>query len=239
MFPTRSLYKKPIHVVFLEGNLAAGKTTNLNNFRNIKLLQEKYQVTYVDEIFEDFNSFKTFCPLDLCCQDPVYNCVATQIHITVRINRHLQEIVEKATRNDTDESKPLLLVCDRSILSPIVFIWAYQRMRYASQFSCDFLTDLAIILASKTIQTCNLKLLGIVYLHTPVEVCLERVKARNRSFEKNVTNGYLQTLEECYKDYLAWWTSLHGEEFILRVNTDEELCGNLRDFVDTRMQKLG
>jgi deoxyadenosine/deoxycytidine kinase len=43
----------------------------------------------------------------------------------------------------------------------------------------------------------------LLYLRAPVEVLLERIKARGRSVEKGMTHDYLRLLEDLYEDWLA------------------------------------
>jgi deoxyadenosine/deoxycytidine kinase len=43
----------------------------------------------------------------------------------------------------------------------------------------------------------------LLYLRAPVEVLLERIRARGRDIEKSMTHDYLRLLEDLYEDWLA------------------------------------
>jgi len=42
----------------------------------------------------------------------------------------------------------------------------------------------------------------LIYLHTPVQKLQENIKKRNRSYEQNIPNDYLLTLQETYTQYI-------------------------------------
>ena len=42
----------------------------------------------------------------------------------------------------------------------------------------------------------------LIYLHSPVSKLQENIKKRNRSFEQDIPNGYLFTLQETYTQYI-------------------------------------
>ena len=43
----------------------------------------------------------------------------------------------------------------------------------------------------------------IIYIKTPPEICLERIKERNRGEETSITIEYLQRLHDMHEDWLA------------------------------------
>lgn len=220
---SKTFYKRTIHLLILDGNIGSGKTTALNNLKSLTPFTDQYHVEFVDEIYEEFNSFKNFSPLELCADDPVNNGVSTQFHITLRLNRHLTQKVDSVVnKTDYRENKPILLICDRSIISPVVFISALRRMRYISNFSSEYLIDFCLMLGGKTLQMCNLRFVGMIYLELPIETCLERIKLRGRSFEKNITLSYLQALEDSYEEYIEWWKKTHGVNFIVKLKTYDD-----------------
>jgi deoxyadenosine/deoxycytidine kinase len=63
----------------------------------------------------------------------------------------------------------------------------------------------------------------VVYLQATVDVLLERIKRRGRSFEREISRGYLETLSEAYNHFF-----FHYEETpLLIVNTNEmDLVGS-------------
>jgi deoxyadenosine/deoxycytidine kinase len=81
-------------------------------------------------------------------------------------------------------------------------------------------TEQAIFLKDK-IQLVNKgNVTCYVYLYTPANVCLERIKRRNRPGEEKITIEYLQDLEVLYNDY----------NFDIKINAEKEI--DCEKFVD-------
>ncbi len=57
----------------------------------------------------------------------------------------------------------------------------------------------------------------VVYLHAPMDVILERIARRGRSFEKDIDRGYLESLVEAYGRFFA----AYDEAPVLMVDTSE------------------
>jgi len=48
----------------------------------------------------------------------------------------------------------------------------------------------------------NTHIKGFIYLHTPPEICLERLKKRGRFEEKNIKLEFLRELHELHENWL-------------------------------------
>jgi deoxyguanosine kinase len=57
----------------------------------------------------------------------------------------------------------------------------------------------------------------VIFLQAPMEVILERIKRRGRSFEKNIDVAYLRSLTEAYQQFFAHYT----ETPLLVVDTSD------------------
>jgi len=67
----------------------------------------------------------------------------------------------------------------------------------------------------------------IVYLQANTEILLERISARDRIFERNMDENYIDTLNECYNSYFLHYT----DSPLLIINTNEiDFVKNPDDF---------
>lgn len=67
----------------------------------------------------------------------------------------------------------------------------------------------------------------VVYLEASVEVCLERIRKRGRSYERTIDPEYLRRLKEAYAEFFFHYT----ETPLLVVNTDDlDFVHRDRDF---------
>jgi deoxyguanosine kinase len=69
----------------------------------------------------------------------------------------------------------------------------------------------------------------VVYLQARVEIILERIKHRGRTFEKNIDAAYIKRVLTAYNDYFFWYS----ETPLLVVDTsDINLVDSDDDFLD-------
>jgi deoxyadenosine/deoxycytidine kinase len=67
----------------------------------------------------------------------------------------------------------------------------------------------------------------VIYLQATTEVLLERIRRRGRSFEREISREYLETLSEAYNHFFFHY----DETPLLIVNTNEmDLVGNEEDY---------
>lgn len=66
---------------------------------------------------------------------------------------------------------------------------------------------------------------GFIYLTTPPEVCLERIKKRGRGGEENITLEYLTT---CHQYHENW---LKDEKNVLII--EDQNCQKIKEFINT------
>ena len=67
----------------------------------------------------------------------------------------------------------------------------------------------------------------IIYLAASTDTLINRIKSRNRDYEKDIDEAYLHTLNIYYKNYKKWFSRI-GISNILEINTN-----NFNIFKDT------
>ena len=203
-------------LVSVVGNIGAGKSTVITNpgLKNVGV---------IEEYLTGYRNFEKHDPLELMYQNPGEN-----VHL---VQHHFIKCINKQLRNTDSASQ--LWITDRSLFCPKVFIQNHFRGKRLSEFSRDYLINETDEYALKTLQEMSLEYVGIFYLDTPPEICLERIKERNRKCESLIEIPYLQGLKE-YEESMKWWETQLGIENVCRVsglNTKEDIFHQFQDFV--------
>jgi len=194
--------------VSIEGNIAAGKSTFL------EILAEEMNILAVLEPVSKWQEIKSSSSglnlLDIFYKDPKrYSYLFQTFAFLSRMQSQLHpyEILEKDTNNKKmfltntkTEKAETVIVFERSVLSD----------RYCFAKNC-FETGIMSEVEHKVYETFHtflveefkmLRLNGIIYLRTNPETCVERLKKRNRSEEKDVDKDYLETLHKKHEEWL-------------------------------------
>jgi deoxyguanosine kinase len=162
------------HFITIEGNIGAGKTTLAN------LLSEHFNARLVLEEFAD-NPF-----LPKFYEKPEQYAFPVELFFLAERFKQLKELIQQTdlfqqvTISDYLFSKCLLFA--KVTLPPDEFR-LYQR--------------LFDIIHQQLIQPDLL-----VYLHAPVSKLQQNIRTRNRSYEQNIPDRYLQDLQDTYSHYL-------------------------------------
>jgi thymidylate kinase len=162
------------HFITIEGNIGAGKTTLAN------LLSKHFNARLVLEEFAD-NPF-----LPKFYEKPEQYAFPVELFFLAERFKQLKELIQQTdlfqqvTISDYLFSKCLLFA--KVTLPPDEFR-LYQR--------------LFDIIHQQLIQPDLL-----VYLHAPVSKLQQNIRIRNRSYEQNIPDSYLQDLQDTYSHYL-------------------------------------
>ena len=162
------------HFITIEGNIGAGKTTLAN------LLSKHYNARLVLEEFAD-NPF-----LPKFYEKPEQYAFPVELFFMAERFKQLKELIQQTdlfqqlTISDYLFTKCLLFA--KVTLPPDEFR-LYQR--------------LFDIIHQQLIQPDLL-----IYLHAPVSKLQENIRIRNRSYEQNIPDSYLQDLQDTYTHYL-------------------------------------
>jgi deoxyguanosine kinase len=160
--------------ITIEGNIGAGKTTLA------QLLSRHFKARLILEEFADNPFLPKFYEQPAQYAFPVELFFMAERFKQLKELLHQQNLFQELTISDYLFTKCLLFA--KVTLPPDEFR-LYQR--------------LFDIIHQQLIQPDLL-----VYLHAPVEKLQVNIKSRNRSYEQNITNEYLERIQETYTQYL-------------------------------------
>jgi len=181
-------------VIVVEGNIGTGKTGLCDEVRTDLLTKG---VVPDDIIIVDEPSIGTPKGRDLLekfCDDP--ERWAFELQMFMMTNRHATykrySVIAKREKK--------IVILDRSLLADSVFAKANRGRMKAEEYA-EY--EAAYARACSNITPPMM----IIYLHSPPEICLERVKVRGRACEMDMELEYLQTLDGIFEE---WVGSLEG-----------------------------
>ena len=167
----------------IEGNIGAGKTTLL------KLIGKSMNdIEFVEEPLSNWEDLNGHSLLKCFYENPIrwgYSFESYSMYSKV-------EALIKAAKTD----KPIIMV-ERSLLSNKVFFDISSGLGKLDAM------EYQMLLTNYDFYTSHLypKLSGIIYLRTPLEECVKRIKKRSRSGEEEIDRGYLKLLDEKFSDF--------------------------------------
>ncbi len=162
------------HFITIEGNIGAGKTTLAH------LLSKHYNARLILEEFAD-NPF-----LPQFYQNPAQYAFPLELFFMAERYKQLKELMQtKDLFQNITVSDYLFTKC---LLFAKVNLPEEEFRLYQKLFD---------IINPQIVQPDIL-----IYLHTPVNKLQENIKKRNRSFEQQIPNDYLFTLQETYTQYI-------------------------------------
>jgi deoxyguanosine kinase len=186
--------------IAVEGVIGVGKTSLAH------LLAEKLKAKLVLENPEE-NPF-----LDQFYKDPRHYAFQTQLFFLLSRFRQQQDLPEP------DFFHPLV-VAD--------YLFAKDRI-----FAYINLSEAEVVLYEKVMALLELRIKKpdlVVYLQSSTERLLKNIRQRNRPYEKEISEGYLRTLNEAYNHFF-----FHFEDTPLLIvnSTAIDYVGNPRDLED-------
>lgn len=204
-------------VISLEGNIGAGKSTTLSKLKEI--LPDDLSIQIIEEPVLAFQTYKHFNPLELLYLDPLMNSGFAQMHIIEEQLKHYKDTVN----NSVD-----ILLCERSLYSPIIFTKTLASLGYVSPFVESKLLDASIKAITTVFPGNPFASDAVFYLDTPVDICFKRIALRDRLAEDQINITYLSTLEAEYHNFLQETSSN-----VVRWNSgsDNRAHFELKDFI--------
>ena len=176
----QKLKSKKIYTI--EGNIGAGKTTIL------KIIGKNFDdVTFVEEPVSQWQNLGGENLLEKFYQDP------ERWGFTFEFYSMLSKI--KCLMKAADSEKNIIII-ERSILSNKIFIDISKEMNKLNDLEYGMLINTYNFYKQNVYPILN----GIIYLNTPVDVCVNRIIQRNRNEECNVDKSYLNILHEKFKE---------------------------------------
>jgi len=166
----------------IEGNIGAGKTTIL------KIIEKSFKdIAFVEEPISKWQNIGNENLLEKFYENPERWCFSFEFYSMLT---KVEALIKAANCNQS------IIIIERSLLSNKIFIDISKEM--------DKLNNMEYNILLKTwdfyIQNVYPQLSGIIYLNTPVDVCVNRIIQRNRNEECNVDKSYLNILHEKFKE---------------------------------------
>nr|XP_046202172.1 thymidine kinase 2, mitochondrial-like isoform X2 [Oncorhynchus gorbuscha] len=205
-------------VVFIEGNIASGKTTCLQYFSktsNIEVLTEPVS---------KWRNVRGHNPLGLMYQDPTRWGITLQTYVQLTmLDRHLSTM-----------SAPVRMM-ERSIYSA-KYIFVENLFRSGKMPEVDF----AVLSEwfEWITQNISIPVDLIVYLQSSPQTCHERLKERCREEEKIIPLEYLEAIHQLYEDWLIKKTSFNVPAPVLVIPADDDLQKMLHQYEENREKIL-
>lgn len=238
---------RKVYCVTIEGLIASGKTgiiqktmEKISDNRRNESSTKKYSLVVIPDRFDLFNQYEKFAPLELCAENMRDNCAVTEMHIVRTVNCHLRRVVNHHVKNREllGNTAPVLFICDRSLYSPTIFIRALQKLGYINDFTTTFLLGDATAFLQASQKDCNLQFVGMVYLETRVDRCLEGIQSRGRPFEQSISRKYLEALVDAHEDHCKWWKESYGSSSLFRLNADHNPVDELTKVLEQIAVKI-
>ena len=178
--PIQKLKSKKIYTI--EGNIGAGKTTILN------IIGKNFDdVTFVEEPVSQWQNLGGENLLEKFYQDP------ERWGFTFEFYSMLSKI--KCLMKAADSEKNIIII-ERSILSNKIFIDISKEMNKLNDLEYGMLINTYNFYKQNVYPILN----GIIYLNTPVDLCVQRIIQRNRGGENNLDKNYLLMLKEKFDE---------------------------------------
>ena len=175
-----------MHILTIEGNIGAGKSTIMAHLKSCRWHQEEISVVLIDEPVQEW--------LDQGLLQDLYDknitAEAFQYAALSSIVSHTRKVMMSASPGTT------LFIAERSVGSNLhVFAQASLReepQRRAFKYAYDQMVSM--LPTNMVFQH--------LMLNTDPEICLDRIKARARISESAITLEYLQQLHDLHNEWI-------------------------------------
>ena len=202
--------KKPSFFMVLEGNIGAGKTTAMELMKEAIMNNEFHAPkihTLKKEPIEKYTHFGCiFNPLRSMYENPDQNTPISQLHIMRESQKYFSSNLETQSQN---------ILAERSFLSTLPFLETYKRLNKITPFTFAFLREEWIKLGK---DTCFPDV--IIHLQASPDLCLERIKKRNRAGEEAVSRDFLIALDAAITVSIKYFEQITGAR-VIRLPIDK------------------
>ena len=172
----------------IEGNIGAGKTTILKilekSFKDIAFVEEpisKWQNIGNENLFQKFS------------ENPERWCFSFEFYSMLT---KVEALIKAANCDKT------IIIIERSLLSNKIFIDISKKMNKLNEMEYGMLINTW----NFYMQNIYPQIKGIIYLKTPVDVCVQRIILRNRNEENSVDKNYLKLLHDKFEEFSNYST---------------------------------
>ena len=178
--PILKLKSKKIYSI--EGNIGAGKTTIL------KIIGKNFDdVTFVEEPVSQWQNLGGDNLLEKFYKDPERWGFSFEFYSMLSKIKCLLK---------ASESEKNIVIIERSLLSNKIFFDISKDMNKLNDLEYGMLINTYNFYMQNIYPMLN----GIIYLNTPVDLCVQRIIQRNRGEEVNVYKNYLLMLKDKFDE---------------------------------------
>ena len=169
-------------IFLIEGNIGSGKTTIIHH------LQRLYKdVILVEEPVKDWQNLEGENLLKKKNEDLIRWGYSFEAYVLITKMNELTKVA--------DSDKKIILI-ERCMLTDKAFFDVNVENNLCNPMEEAMFKNLYEFLSNNVYP----KLSGIIYLDTPVDECIKRMKERGRKEEKSITAEYLTQLDQHFKD---------------------------------------
>ena len=203
----------------IEGNIGSGKTTIIHH------LQRLYKdVILVEEPVKDWQNLEGENLLKKKNEDLIRWGYSFEAYVLITKMNELTKVA--------DSDKKIILI-ERCMLTDKAFFDVNVENNLCNPMEEAMFKNLYEFLSNNIYP----KLSGIIYLDTPVDVCIQRMIQRGRKEEKSLTKEYLTQLDENFKKVIVEskipYLKLNG---VYDLSNDlEKVDHDLMDFIQTNI----
>jgi deoxyadenosine/deoxycytidine kinase len=191
-------------IITIDGNIGSGKSTVLNH------LHKHHKIAIDLEPVESWNTYLS----------SFYNDKNDVFKFQVRVWQDRCWVQEKS-------EKTLILMERSPFFIKNTFIEVVHNTGLITDPQYNILDDLY----SKTdnLWCCN----TYIYLRSSPENCIKRIKKRNRTCEKNITQDYIQSLHDCHET--TYMKALDNKMNIIVIDIEEksvvDVCNEILQYL--------
>jgi deoxyadenosine/deoxycytidine kinase len=173
-----------VFTIAVEGNIAAGKTTFLNHFRDIP------EIDVYDEPVSKWRNVNGLNLLRLMYDNPIRNSHAFQSYVMLTM-----------LEQHSHKSKKMVKVMERSIFSARHCFMKHMLSATMMQI-CDYEVLCSWFEYLTNDSHINTKVDLVIYLQTDPKTAFERLIKRNRFEEDSVRFSYIRDIHQRHEDWL-------------------------------------
>lgn len=179
-------------IYFVEGNIGAGKTSVINYIKNKYNNNDEYNfVTEPIDRYRSLDLYNTTNTLNVL--DEFYN---QRLH-PFQFQTYISTVLLSHIIQNIKENK--INIVERSVFSAVD---CFSKNLYDMKLMS--LEEFSILLEIKKYFNSFIEKhqVEFIYITTNPEICIDRIRQRNRAEENIITVDYLRLLDECHKDML-------------------------------------
>ena len=190
-------FQGEVKLVSISGNISSGKSTLIQNIR--ERIVNNPNVIIVDEpvdVWENIRDSSNRTILEAFYSDPQKLAFTFQICALFTRNESLKMIMEREKERSRQIGSTIIVIIERTILDDYNI---FAKMLYNDKKISEIEMKVYNMWYESFSRT--FKLNASVYVESDPNLCLERIKQRNRNGESNISLEYLVACDNQHRDF--------------------------------------